>query len=101
VGVRRSLDQTVTFSEPVTGISTGTASVNVILRNGAGTRIPATVSLIGNTGVRVNPSANLVANTVYRITLNPTALPLTSSIRDVANARLAQRVITFTTGANL
>ncbi|WP_260680590.1 peroxidase family protein [Arthrobacter sp. KBS0703] len=88
--VSRTANITVRYSEPVTGVSTGT----VVLRRGGTTGPVVTAVVTYNAATRtatLNPSSTLVANTTYTVA--------TSSVRDLAGNPLAFRSWTFRTGA--
>jgi hypothetical protein len=85
-GVARTANVTARFSEPITGVSTGT----VVLRLGT-TVIPAVVSYNNATRtVTLNPSVTLAANRTYTMAI--------SSVRDLAGNPLGNRSWSFTTG---
>lgn len=89
VGV--STNVKATFSEPVTGVDT----TSFILRNPAGTTIPASVSYNGtNRAATLNPTANLAPGTRYTATLVGGA----TAIRDTGGTPLATTTWTFLTG---
>jgi methionine-rich copper-binding protein CopC len=86
--VRRGNDLTVTFSEPVVGVS----GTTVTLRTAAGTLVRATVGYNAATRVAtLNPSATLVANQRYQVAL-------TEDIRDASGNRLTAMSWNVTTG---
>lgn len=79
---------TATFSEAVTGLST----TSFVLRNPAGTVVPAAVTYNATSRVAtLNPSANLAADTRYTASL-------TNAVTDAAGNRLAPLSWTFLTG---
>ncbi|MCO4251637.1 S8 family serine peptidase [Pseudarthrobacter raffinosi] len=82
---------TATFSKAVQGVGAGT----FVLRNAAGTAIPATVSYDATTKTAtLDPSANLAADVTFTATLVGGA----TAIRDTAGTPLASTSWTFTTG---
>ncbi|WP_235564527.1 S8 family serine peptidase [Arthrobacter sp. Soil762] len=82
---------TATFSQAVQGVGAGT----FMLRNAAGTAIPATVSYNATTKTAtLDPSANLAADVTFTATLVGGA----TAIRDTAGTPLASTSWTFTTG---
>lgn len=82
---------TATFNKTVQGVGAGT----FVLRNAAGTAIPATVSYNATTTTAtLDPSANLAADVTYTATL----VGGTTAIRDTAGTPLATTSWTFTTG---
>ncbi|RAX44615.1 serine protease [Arthrobacter sp. AQ5-06] len=82
---------TATFSKAVQGVGTGT----FVLRNAAGTAIPATVSYNATTKTAtLDPSSNLAADGTFTATLVGGA----SAIRDTEGTPLASTSWTFTTG---
>ncbi|MDQ5863238.1 MAG: S8 family serine peptidase, partial [Actinomycetota bacterium] len=82
---------TATFSKAVQGVGTGT----FVLRNAAGTSIPATVSYNATTKTAtLDPSSNLAADVTFTATLVGGA----TAIRDTAGTPLASTSWTFTTG---
>ncbi|MHA7291060.1 S8 family serine peptidase [Arthrobacter sp. MDT3-24] len=82
---------TATFSKAVQGVGAGT----FVLRNAAGTAIPATVSYNATTKTAtLDPSANLAADVTFTATLVGGA----TAIRDTAGTPLASTSWTFTTG---
>jgi uncharacterized protein len=86
----RTANITVRYSEPVTGVSTGT----VVLRRGGltGPVVAAVVTYNATTRTAtLNPSSTLAAFTTYTVA--------TSSVRDLAGNPLAFRSWTFRTGA--
>ena len=86
----RTANITVRYSEPVTGVSTGT----VVLRRGGltGPVVAAVVTYNATTRTAtLNPSSTLAANTTYTVA--------TSAVRDLAGNPLAFRSWTFRTGA--
>ncbi|MFE4541267.1 peroxidase family protein [Arthrobacter sp. NPDC056727] len=84
--VSQSNNLTVTFSEPVANVSTGT----VVLRLGTSV-VPATVSYNNATRTAtLNPNANLVADRNYSVAV--------SSVRDTAGNAIASTSWQFTTG---
>lgn len=96
-GVPVANDLTVTFDEPVTGIS----ATSVVLRTAAGATVASALSFNATTRVlTVNPNANLANGTTYNLTLLGTLPNGTAGIRNAANLRLANTTITFTTVAD-
>ncbi|MGO4258633.1 peroxidase family protein [Marmoricola sp. RAF53] len=96
-GVSLTNDLTVTFDEPVTGIS----GTSVILRNPAGATVASALTFNNATRtLTINPNANLAAGTTYTLTLLGTLPNGTAGIRNAANLRLANTTITFTTLAD-
>ena len=88
IGARYDAPITVTFTEPVTGVSASTFS----LRNGAGTPVSSTVAYDAATRrATLRPSAPLAGDATYTATL-------TSGIRDATGNALAGRSWSFTTG---
>jgi hypothetical protein len=84
--VSQSNNLTVTFSEPVANVTTGT----VVLRLGT-TVIPASVTYNNATRTAtVNPTANLLADRTYSLAV--------SSVRDTAGNTIAFTSWQFTTG---
>ncbi|WP_426988033.1 S8 family serine peptidase [Pseudarthrobacter sp. Y6] len=82
---------TATFSNAVQGVGTGT----FVLRNAAGTAIPATVSYNATTKTAtLDPSSNLAVDGTFTATLVGGA----SAIRDTEGTPLASTSWTFTTG---
>ncbi|MET3141035.1 UNVERIFIED_ORG: subtilisin family serine protease [Arthrobacter sp. UYEF10] len=82
---------TAIFNKTVQGVGAGT----FVLRNAAGTAIPATVSYNATTTTAtLDPSANLAADVTYTATL----VGGTTAIRDTAGTPLATTGWTFTTG---
>ncbi|MDP9998841.1 S8 family serine peptidase [Pseudarthrobacter sulfonivorans] len=82
---------TATFSAPVQGVGAGT----FVLRNAAGTAIPATVSYNATTRTAtLDPAASLAADGKFTATLTGGA----TAIRDAAGTPLATTGWTFTTG---
>ncbi|MET3174303.1 UNVERIFIED_ORG: subtilisin family serine protease [Arthrobacter sp. UYCu721] len=82
---------TATFSKAVQGVGTGT----FVLRNAAGTAIPATVSYNATTTTAtLDPSSNLAVDGTFTATLVGGA----SAIRDTEGTPLASTSWTFTTG---
>lgn len=82
---------TATFSTAVQGVGTGT----FVLRNAAGTAVPATVSYNATTNTAtLDPSADLAADTAFTATL----VGGTTAIRDAAGTPLASTSWTFLTG---
>ena len=82
---------TATFSATVKGVGAGT----FVLRNAAGTLIPATVSYNATTKTAtLNPSANLAGDGKFTATLTGGA----TAIRDAAGTPLATTSWTFVTG---
>lgn len=82
---------TATFSTVVQGVSQAT----FVLKNAAGTTVPATVTYNATTRTAtLDPSAALAADTVYTATL----VGGTSAIRDAAGTPLASSSWTFLTG---
>ncbi|MET3203656.1 S8 family serine peptidase [Arthrobacter sp. UYEF13] len=82
---------TATFNKTVQGVGAGT----FVLRNAAGTAIPATVSYNATTTTAtLDPSSNLAADVTYTATL----VGGTTAIRDTAGTPLATTSWTFTTG---
>ena len=89
VGVGRTSNVTVGFTEAVTGVST----TSVLLRSPSGATVPAVVTYNATTRrVTLNPNATLAARTRYTFSL-------TSGIRDVAGNILTPSTVAFTTGA--
>ncbi|WP_258064393.1 peroxidase family protein [Arthrobacter sp. ZGTC131] len=86
--VSQTNNLTVTFSEPVANVGTGT----VVLRlNGNATPIPAAVTYNNTTRtVTINPNATLLADRTYNLAF--------SSIRDTAGNSMAPSPSQFTTG---
>jgi hypothetical protein len=84
-------DVTATFSAAVQGVTAGT----FVLRNAAGTVVPATVTYNAATKTAtLNPSANLAADGKFTATLTGGA----TAIRDGAGTPLATTSWTFVTG---
>ena len=82
---------TATFSADVQGVGAGT----FVLRNAAGTAIPATVSYNASTKTAtLDPSASLATDGAFTATLVGGA----TAIRDAAGTPLASTSWTFTTG---
>jgi subtilisin family serine protease len=82
---------TATFSAAVQGVGAG----SFVLRNAAGTAIPATVSYNATTKMAtLDPSANLPADGKFAVTLTGGA----TAIRDTAGTPLAATSWTFVTG---
>ena len=82
---------TATFSADVQGVGAGT----FVLRNAAGTAIPATVSFNASTKTAtLDPSASLATDGAFTATLVGGA----TAIRDAAGTPLASTSWTFTTG---
>lgn len=89
--VSRTANLVVTFSEPVQGLN----GTTVVLRNGAGTLVPATLSVnAAGTQATIDPTGTLARLTLFRLTL--TGGP--GAIRDLAGNPLATRTISFLTG---
>jgi subtilisin family serine protease len=82
---------TATFSTDVQGVGAGT----FVLRNAAGTAIPATVSYNASTRTAtLDPAANLATDGTFTATL----VGGSTAIRDAAGTPLASASWTFTTG---
>ncbi len=93
-GVSTTTDVSVTFSEPVVGVSTITFKVTTP----TGTVVPAVVSRIGTTNQWVlDPTPTLTANTTFTVTA--TGAPSAGGIRDPAGNLIVTTKWTFTTGA--
>lgn len=91
--VRRNNNLSVTFSEPVQGVSTATFTV----KNAAtGAVVPAAVVRNGTTNQWIlDPQSALAAKTKYTVTVTGGG----TSIRDLAGNQLATRTWQFTTGS--
>ncbi|MCO4255365.1 S8 family serine peptidase [Pseudarthrobacter cellobiosi] len=91
--VRRNNNLSVTFSEPVQGVSTATFTV----KNAAtGAVVPAAVFRNGTTNQWIlDPQNSLAAKTKYTVTVTGGG----TSIRDLAGNQLATRTWQFTTGS--
>ena len=95
IDVSRYRSLTAITSEPVIGVSSGTAGIFVAA---TGVRIPATVTYNAATRtLTVNPPETLASNTRYRVAF--TGSPL--GTRDLAGNPLVTRSTFFTTGATL
>jgi hypothetical protein len=82
---------TATFSTAVQGVSTAT----FVLKNAAGSSVPATVTYNATTRTAIlDPSASLAADTVYTASL----VGGSAAIRDAAGTPLASSSWTFLTG---
>jgi methionine-rich copper-binding protein CopC len=88
-GVDVNGDLTVTFSEPVTGVTASSFTV----RAGSGAAVPAAVGYDAATRrATLNPNASLAAGTRYTV-------GLTNAVRDTAGNPLTATTSTFTTVA--
>jgi methionine-rich copper-binding protein CopC len=97
-GASLTANLTVTFSQAVTGI----AANSVILRNPAGTALPAALAFNATTRVlTVNPNADLTPGTAYTLNLLGTLPGGGAGIRNAAGLRLANTAIGFTTAADV
>ena len=93
------------FSQNVQGVSTGTASTNVVLTNTlTGVRFPANVTYLQFLGIRIltiNPTGDLLATTSYTVTITGGSCAPASGIRSLALpcVALATTSWSFTTAA--
>lgn len=90
-GVNTGANTSARFSENVLGVS----GTTVVLRNAAGTQVPAVVTYNASTFVAtLNPNAALATDTRYTVTLTGGA----AAIRDAAGNPLVTTSWSFTTG---
>jgi methionine-rich copper-binding protein CopC len=98
--VARTGNVSVTFNEPVQGVTlgtvTGTPSTFTLRATTGGAFVTSTVSRTGTTNQYVlNPNGTLAQNTTYTVTVTGGA----TAIRDLAGNPLASLTWRFTTGA--
>ena len=93
---------TAVFSEAVSGVSTGTASTNVVLTAAGGARVPAAVNYVAAARrVTINPTGNLAAGVTYTATVTGAPAPgLRSTATGAAVVTTSWSFTTATPAAN-